>query len=196
LVHVLRFCGLLGESLAAHRHAVDLDPTVSTSVAHTQFLMGDYASAIDSYGGRAGYYLDAAAWAAVGDVARACKLLRDRLAGPPYSELMSGLMASLLAVLERRFDSALHCMRSTRSPREPETLIYFARHYSHIGAAEDAVVALRQAAQAGFICAPSTLRADPWLAAVRRHPGFADLLATAENLTGNARSLCPSLHPL
>jgi DNA-binding winged helix-turn-helix (wHTH) protein len=193
LVHVLRFCGLLEESPAAHRQAVDLDPTVSTSVAHTQFLMGDYAAAIDSYGGRAGYYLDAAAWAAVGDVARACKLLRDRLAGPPLSELMSGLMASLLGVLEQRFDDALDCMRKIRISREPEALIYFARHYSYIGAAEDAIGTLRQAAQSGFICAPSTLRTDPWLAAARQHPGFAELLAGAENLTGNARSLCPSL---
>jgi DNA-binding winged helix-turn-helix (wHTH) protein len=195
LVHVLRFCGLLEESLAAHRHAVDLDPTVSTSVAHTQFLMGDYAAAIDSYGGRAGYYLDAAAWAAVGDVARACKLLRDRLTGPPFSELMSGLMASLLAVLERRFDTAFDCMQKIRIPREPEALIYFARHYSRIGAAEDAIGTLKQAAQSGFICAPSTLRADPWLAAARQHPGFAELLAGAENLTRDARFLCPSLRP-
>ena len=108
---------------------------------------------------------------------------------------MAGLMASLLAVLERRFDDALICMRNIRIAREPEALVYFARHYSHIGAADDAIGTLKQAVQSGFICAPSTLRADPWLAAARQHPGFAELLAGAENLTGNARSLCPSLRP-
>jgi len=195
LVQVLRFCGLLEESLDAHRRAVDLDPTVTTSVAHTLFLIGDYPAAIDSYGGRAGYYLDAAAWAAVGETTRACKLLRDRLAGPPFSELMSGLMTSLLAVLERRFDDAFVCMRNIRIAREPEALVYFARHYSHIGAAEEAIGTLKQAAQSGFVCAPSALRADPWLAAARLHGGFAEVLAGAENLTSNARSLCSPQPP-
>jgi hypothetical protein len=173
---------------------VDLDPTVTTSVAHTLFLIGDYPAAIDSYGGRTGYYLDAAAWAAVGETARACKLLRDRLAGPPFSELMLGLMTSLLAVLERRFDDAFVCMQNIRIAREPEALVYFARHYSHIGAAEEAIGTLKQAAQSGFVCAPSALRADSWLAAARLHCGFAEVLADAENLTNNARSLY-SPHP-
>jgi DNA-binding winged helix-turn-helix (wHTH) protein len=189
LVQVLRFCGLLEESVEAHHRAMDLDPTVFTSVPHTFFLMGDYAAAIDSYGGRAGYYLDAAAWAAVGDIERTVKLLRERLARSPLSELMSGLMMSLLAVVERRFDDAVSCMQAVRITREPEALIYFARHYSYIGASDAAIGMLKQAVQSGFVCAPFTLRSDAWLGAARLHPEFTAILAEAESLTGNARSL-------
>ena len=78
LVQVLRFCGLVDESVAAHRHAAALDPTVVTSVAHTHFLRGEYEATIETYSGRKGYYLDAAAWAALGDAHRAISLLRER----------------------------------------------------------------------------------------------------------------------
>jgi hypothetical protein len=38
LVHAMRYCGLLEESVAAHTRATALDPTMLTSVAHTHFL--------------------------------------------------------------------------------------------------------------------------------------------------------------
>jgi hypothetical protein len=188
-VQVLRFCGLLEESVEAHRRAVDLDPTVATSVSHTLFLMGDYPAAIDSYGGRTGYYLDAAAWAAVGDTDRTARVLRDRLAQSALSELMSGLMTSLLAVVERRFDDAFRCMQAMKITCEPEALTYLARHYSYIGASNAAIDMLRRAMQSGFVCAAFTLCSDPWLEAARRDTGFASVLAEAESLAGNARSL-------
>jgi hypothetical protein len=53
----------------ADDRARELDPAVVTSISHTYFLAGDYAAAIDTYGGRTGYYLDAAAWAALGEKA-------------------------------------------------------------------------------------------------------------------------------
>jgi tetratricopeptide (TPR) repeat protein len=60
LVQVLRFCGLLEQPVAAHKQATDLDPAVVTSVPHTFFSAAKYAATIESYSGRAGYYLDAA----------------------------------------------------------------------------------------------------------------------------------------
>src|ERR1019366_10567148 len=38
LVQVLRYCGLLDESVAAHHRAKALDPTITTSVCHSHFL--------------------------------------------------------------------------------------------------------------------------------------------------------------
>jgi len=168
LVQVLRFCGLLRESIAAHKRAIDLDPTVVTSVPHTLFLDGDYAASIETYGGRASYYLDAAAWAALGDKLRASALLGDRLARMSLSELMKGLMTFLLALLQERFDDAFHCMEAMRIPQEPEILVYLARHYSYIGSPDSSIKALKRAAQSGFVCAPGTLRSDAWLGAARR----------------------------
>ena len=189
LVQVLRFCGLLDESIAAHKRAVDLDPTVVTSVPHTFFLHGDYAAAIETYGGRASYYLDAAAWAALGDKHRASALLGDRLARMSLSELMKGLMTSLLAVLEERFDDAFHYMEAMRIPQEPEILVYLARQYSYIGSPDSSIKALKRAAQSGFVCAPGTLQSDAWLSAARAHPEFVSVLTEAESLADQAHSM-------
>jgi DNA-binding winged helix-turn-helix (wHTH) protein len=189
LVQVLRFCGLLRESVEAHERAMDLDPTVVTSVPHTLFLAGDYAASIETYSGRASYYLDAAAWAALGDKARASTLLRERLARMPLSELMKGLMASLLALLEERFDEAFNCMEAMKIPHEPEVLVYLARHYAYLGSPDSAIKTLKRAAQSGFVCAPETLRSDFWLRAARAHPEFGSLLTEAEGMVDLARPM-------
>jgi DNA-binding winged helix-turn-helix (wHTH) protein len=188
LVQVLRFCGLLRESIEAHTRAIDLDPIVVTSVPHSFFLAGNYAATIETYGGRVGYYLDAAALAALGDTIRASVLLRERLARMQLSELMKGLMGSLLAILEDRHGDALQCMEAMRIPQDPETMVYLARHYSYIGSADSAIDALTRAARLGFVCAPETLRSDAWLKAARTHQGFESVLTDAENLAGQARS--------
>lgn len=189
LVQVLRFCGLLPESLHAHRRAMDLDPAIGTSVPHTLFLAGDYEATIETYGGRTGYYLDAAAWAALGQPSRARVLLQERLALTPLSALMAGLMESLLAVVEKRFDDAVRVMKSMPLGQEPEALVYLARHYSLIGDPGAAAQLLNQAAGAGFVCAPSMLQSDPWLSAVRDHPAFPALRNQAERLSEEARVL-------
>lgn len=188
LVQVLRFRGLLQQSIAAHRRAAELDPAIITSVAHTLFLAGEYASAIETYSGRAAYYLDAAAWAALGNRKRAMALLRERLGRMSLSRLMTALMSSLLALLEGRGDEAVRLMEAADTTREPEILVYFARHYSRLKLADSALNALKQAAQSGFVCAPQTLNSDVWLSALRKHPEFNVLLSTAEALVEEARS--------
>jgi DNA-binding winged helix-turn-helix (wHTH) protein len=188
LVHVFRFRGMLGQSVEAHKRGTELDPAIVTSVAHTLFLSGEYASAIESYSGRAAYYLDAAAWAALGNRKRAIALLRERLEKMSLSRLMTALMSSLLALLEGRDEDAVSLMEAADTTREPEILVYFARHYSRLKLADAAVKALGQAAKAGFVCAPQTLSSDRWLSAVRKHPGFGLLLSNAGSLVEEARS--------
>jgi DNA-binding winged helix-turn-helix (wHTH) protein len=188
LVHVLRFRGLLEHSVDAHKRAAELDPAITTSVAHTFFLAGDYARAIETYGGRAAYYLDAAAWAALGEKERAAVLLRERLGSMQLSRLMAALMGSLLAILEGRAGEAATLMEAADTTREPEILTYFARHFAHMGLADRAMNAAKLAQQSGFLCAPQTLRADPWFSALREHPRFQSLLSTSETLAEEARS--------
>ena len=188
LVQVYRFRGLLQESIDAHRRATQLDPAIITSVAHTFFLSGEYGSAIETYGGRAAYYLDAAAWAALGDRKRAIALLRERLGRMSLSELMTALMSSLLAILEDRPEEAVRLMEATDTTREPEILVYFARHYARLKLTDRAVEALRLAAQSGFVCAPETLISDAWLSAVRKHREFGSLLNDAETLVQEAHA--------
>ena len=188
LVQVLRFRGLLRQSVEAHRQAKELDPTIITSVAHTLFLAGEYASAIEAYSGRAAYYLDAAAWAALGDRSRAIALLRERLDRMTLSKLMTALMSSLLAVLEGRAEDAVRLMEAADTTHEPEIKVYFGRHYAQIGLTNSALSALQQAAQLGFICAPITLTSDAWLSSLGQHPEFASLLRNLGTLVEEAKS--------
>lgn len=49
------------------------------------------------------------------------------------------------------------------------------------------VECLRSAMQAGFVCAPKTLREDPWMGAVRESAWFGSLLQELETLTERGR---------
>jgi DNA-binding winged helix-turn-helix (wHTH) protein len=188
LVQVLRFRGLLAESVNAHKRAVDLDPGMTTSVAHTHFLAGKYETAIEAYSGRAGYYLDAAAWAVLDDRRQATVLLRERLRKTQFSKLITALMTSLLAVLEGKKIDAARIMEEADTSREPEILLYFARHYCHLGLLDPSIRALEIAARSGFICAPETLELDPWFGLLRKHKHFGSVLSTAHAFVEEARS--------
>ena len=180
LVQVLRFCGLLAESIETHQRAVEIDRAVVTSVAHTLFLAGEFASAIEHYGGRGAFYLDAAAWAVLGESERAVTLLRGRLKKTSLSPLMTALMSSLLALLEGRNDEAVRLMHSANTACDPEILVYYARHYARMGLRDASVQALQRAAAMGFHCSPETLNLDPWFSALREHGEFPELLIAAE----------------
>jgi DNA-binding winged helix-turn-helix (wHTH) protein len=188
LVQVLRFCGLLDESLEAHRRASELDPTTVTSVPHTHFLRCDYRATLETYGGRACYYLDAAAWAALGDVKRAQALLSERLKRIPVSGFIGTLMASLHALLAGRCGEAVKLMGAITPVHEPEGLILLARHYSQMGMADEAISLIEQAAAQGFVSSPEMLTRDPTLAAVRKHKRYAALLESARMRTREARA--------
>jgi DNA-binding winged helix-turn-helix (wHTH) protein len=188
LVHVLRFRGLLDESIEAHRRAVELDPTTVSSVAHTMFYCGRYRSAIDAYSGRTAYYLDAASWAALGNRKHAIALLKERLGTMSLSRLIRTLLDSLLAVLENRADEAVHLMRNADTTCEPEILVYFARQYAKLGLPELAGKAVKQAAASGFVCAPQTLKNDSWFQSLRDDARFPALYKSMETRTENARS--------
>jgi len=187
LVQVFRYRGMLQHSTEAHKRAVELDPAATSSIAHTLFLAGEYAAAIESYGGRAAYYLDAAAWAALGEEKRAIALLRERLNTSSLSRLMTALMASLLALLEGKPREAACFMEEADVTNEPEILVYFARHYARMSQAGAAAEALKRAADAGFVCAPETMNADPWLSALREFPEFASLLCNSKARVEEAR---------
>lgn len=188
LVQVLRFRGLLRQSIYAHERAIELDPGIDTGVAHTYFLAADYPSAIESYKGRGAYYLDAAAWTMLGERTRAIELLSERLRTMPLSPLMHALLGSLLAILQSKPDYAVRLMTAADTTREPEILIYFARHYAHLGLAAAAVRSLRQAARAGFICAPQTLHSDDWFVSLREYRGFSAFHAESQSLIHEAES--------
>jgi hypothetical protein len=78
LVQACRYCGQLDALLAAHRRAIELDPNMRTSVAHTFFLKADFERALYWYGSGRGVYLDVLALASMGREQEAAALLWTR----------------------------------------------------------------------------------------------------------------------
>lgn len=185
LVQALRCCGMLDASVAAHERAIALDAAMTTSVPHTFFLRGDYQQAIETYR-NTHYYLDAAAWAALGQPILAASLLKTRLGEMTLSPLMHTVMASLLAVLEETNDTAVRLMRSVEAPPEPEVSFYLARHWAMLGDVGEAVSLLARARGEG-LTSSWTLQHDPVFAASRSDPRFQHELALALDAEAAAR---------
>ena len=187
LVQVFRVCGLLEESIAAHDRAIALDPAIKTSVAHTHFLLGNYASVFETYTGNQ-FYLDAAAWAALGNRDRAINLLRTRLNRPEISSMMSGMIASLLAALEGKAEEAIAITEATQAFQEPEARFYFARHCGMLNLVMPTVELVRRARLEGFYSVYA-LQNDIAFACIRLHPEFQREVEEAKHMEANARQL-------
>ena len=77
----LRYCGLLDESLAAHRRAQELDPKIASSVAHTYIMLGRYDEAIEVLAKRRDIgYAEPLLMVLRGDEAGALHLIRENMA--------------------------------------------------------------------------------------------------------------------
>jgi hypothetical protein len=92
-----------------------------------------------------------------------------------------------LAILEGKTEEAESIMDDADTSREPEILVYFARHYGHMRLLDSSIKALQLAARSGFTCAPDTLKSDPWLVPLRKHRELGSLLSNAEDLVEKAR---------
>ncbi len=181
LVQILRCCGLLDESIAAHERAIALDPTTQTSVAHTYFLKGEYAKVFETYTGFR-LYLDAAAWAGLGETQHAAELLRSRLNKNEKGPLTAGPGRSLLAAIEGRRDEVLAVLASMRSFSEPEAQFYMARHSAMVGAHESALELLQRARVGGFL-GPLCLQHDRVFDCMRDLPEFKEEIETCRRLS-------------
>ncbi|MBZ5583638.1 MAG: protein kinase [Acidobacteriia bacterium] len=177
LVQACRYAGELEASLAADERARRLDPQVTTSVAHTYFLLGDYQRTLDYYGSRGGYYLDCAALAALGRNEEALERLRRREA----TGTVHAVIQSLRAYLEGDFGEAARAIEQSQdlTRKDPETQFYTSRHMARIGECGPALEKISSVIEAGFLCAFS-LRHDPWLEALHAAPGFAEVAREAE----------------
>ena len=177
LVQACRFCGLLDESVAAHQRARRLDSKAVTSVAHTYFLKGDYARALESYGATTGYYLDAAILALTGREAEAAALLVRRHFSGVRTGWMRTLIASLGAWLEGDHALSAKLVRQAlaQPARDPEVKFYLARHLARDGFHGEALESIRGLVSEGFSCS-TALQRDPWLQPLSGLPEFPEVL--------------------
>ena len=173
LVQACRYCDELDASLAAHFRSRLLDPRAITSVTHTYFMLGEYQKSLDCYGEKAGYYLDCAALAALGDTRTAIAKLRQREQSGGAPRHMRVLMQSLRAYLEGNFVECLHAIESGEllAQRDLESQYYTGRHLALIGEADRSIKTISGVIEDGFLCG-SALTRDSSFASLRSSPPF------------------------
>ena len=174
LVTACRYCGLLDASVAAHRRARSLDAKIPTSVMHTWFMQGDWAS-LTTVSVADFPYIVPLALAELGRGDEALPVLRDLEGKLPTRRRHVAVAAR--ALLEGRIADSVAAMQAMLSPefRDPEGRFYVARHVARYGDADAALAQLEGIVADGFSCYPVFER-DPWLDALRTKPQFAELL--------------------
>jgi hypothetical protein len=159
LVHAWRFCGLLEASGAAHDRARQLDRSIPTSVAHTYWMTGDYARALNETYGDIGY-MAGLALLSLGrpDEALAALRCREQQSGDNQARLF---LTSLRALLEDRRTESLDALDTLAAHvSDAEALYCVARTFGRWGERDRAIAALRAVVAGGFLCV-TAFSADP-----------------------------------
>ena len=179
LVVACRFGGLFRASVAADRAARRLEPGVRTSVAYTWWMLGEWEKSIaaDDEDAR---WLHQYSLPLLGRGAEALALIEEGVsrAPPGVGRMLFELNRGSIRGDRRAVDAGMTPILASGF-HDPEGLYFGVRCLSHVGDSDGALRLLERVV-AGGLFIPSVLRSDPWLAAAREHPAFADLLARSE----------------
>jgi hypothetical protein len=167
LVHACRYGGLLDESLAAHRHAQRLDPTLPTTVHHTYYMLGDYERALAAAGQVSDPFEARVLWALnrTEEALASARREEERFSSVP---MMRAFSFALRAALEGRCSEGAAAIRRLRSFdfRDGEGLFYLAGLCVKLQEPELAHELLAQAVDLGFLCV-TAFQNDVYLATLR-----------------------------
>ena len=179
LVSACRYGGLLDASAAAHARAVELEPKIRTSVAHTWFMQADHAR-VSKLKVAELPYIVALSLAESGRGAEAIPVLKEL--EPKIPTRIRDFVVAARTLIEGDLEaSAAAATRVAASDfSDPEGLFYIARHLSHLGRVEPAQALMERVVAGGFFCHP-TFAGDPWLDPLRKKPAFTKLLRRAES---------------
>jgi tetratricopeptide (TPR) repeat protein len=178
LVSTCRYCGLLDASVAAHKRAVELDPKIRTSVAHTWFLQADHAR-LSSVKLEEFPYIVPIAFMAAHREKETLPALRE-LEQKTKTRIRDFIIAVRALIENDSGESIAAVNRIIASDfQDPEGLFYLSRHLSHLGQIEPALQILERVVNGGYHCYPAMAR-DPWLDPLRKKTEFKKLLTRAE----------------
>ena len=185
LVHALRYCGLLDASVAAHRRARQLDPTIATSIHHTWWMLGEPERALAETLGDIGF-MQGLALASLGREREAIAALRWRERETTENRIRPYL-TSLRALLEGEREASLAAVEAAVDNLiDAEAVSCMARMLVPLGAHERAAFELRRVVNGGFWCYDTFVR-DPWLDPLRGRADVRQLFEQAREQVERAR---------
>ena len=178
LVHACRYVGLLDASVAAHEEARRLDPNIQTSVLNTYAALGDHERILRDPHLRDS---DTRSMALYRAGRREEALAVWEGPGPDATPMLKAWSEMIVACLKEAPEArALAEDVLTHSMwKDPEGYVMNGLILSRIGSDEMALRALRMAVDGGFHV-PHMLLHDPWLAPLRSHPRFGEIVRTAQ----------------
>ena len=180
LVHACRYVGLLDASVAAYHRATRLDPGMTTSAAHTFFMMGQYTRAIET-DPDAVPYISILSHLALGQRAEAMALLDASRPAAGSTSHLRLMFETIEAAFERRGaegGALLRVMSEMPAFMDPEGWYYWAHPAVLFGDLDFAVRLLERAVDGGFHC-PRGFETSPLLDPLRSRPAFGELLDRA-----------------
>jgi hypothetical protein len=181
---VLRYCGLLEASVAAHEQAVRLDPKAGTSVLHTWYMLKNFEQVIAN-GPEGTPFVSAQALAELGRRDEALAMLRAAEPKLPPRMRQFSAMARILIRGERAGDfEAVHAVIETF--QDPEGLFYAVQTLARLDEREAAIRGMARAVDAGYFCYPA-FATDPWLDNLRGDARFEAALQQAKERHEAAR---------
>ena len=180
-----RYCGLLEASAAAHEQARQLDPGISTSAAHTYWMLGRYEDALAAVDMNRDFGDAAFIYESMGQVDEAIAVFDDRARrllaeGSRPGSLALRVFEGFRAAIELRAGDAIRYFEELRNFPDPEGRYYIARAHARVGAAEEAIQLFDSAERGGFFCYPFFAR-DSWLDSIRNDPRTQTILRRAES---------------
>ena len=184
LVTACRFCGLLEPSVRAHEQARQLDPIISTSAAHSYWMLGRYDEAIAAVDPDRDFGDAAFIYESMGQLDDAVAVFDDRArrltaAGGTGNSFGFRIFAAFRAAIEQRRDDTLSIFNELADFPDPEGMYYMGRSMAHVGEPDTALLGLTSAVDRGFFCYPFFVR-DAWLDPVRGDARFIEVLRRAE----------------
>jgi tetratricopeptide (TPR) repeat protein len=191
LVHACRYCGQLKASVAAHELARRLDPNIRTTVVYTHLNRGDFQAVLDQRG-PGDEFAELQALIALGRKPEAMAYFLEFEKTNPMAQLLL-YAASRRAFIEgdrTKSLDALDALLELDGPltRDPESHFWMARDLASLNQPDRALSLLSLTLESGYRCHYALLH-DHCFDSVRLHRGFTELVARAEALDLEARTV-------